>query len=59
MKSLFMSIKRFLRSNNKSLYFRRKSRIIVGRAFQRLDKTEFLGENVPYAVLEYFSENGV
>ena len=59
MRNFVNNMKKLLKINNKTLYLRRKSRIIIGRSFQKLDKSRFLGENVPYAVLTYFSENGV
>lgn len=58
MMNFINSVGSLFRRSNKSLYLRRKSRIIIGRAFQRLDKSKILGENVPYSVLSYFSKDG-
>ena len=59
MKNFIKNMRLLLRASNKTLYLRRKSRIIIGRAFQKLDKSKFLGENVPYTVLAHFSKDGV
>ena len=59
MKNFIKNMRSLLRASNKTLYLRRKSRIIIGRAFQKLDKSKLLGENVPYTVLEHFSKDGV
>ena len=55
MNKLFQSIKIFFAKSNKKTFVNRKSKVIIGRALQKLDKCEILGDNVPYAVLQHFS----
>ena len=57
MNILYQKIKVFLTRRNKKTFVKRKSRIVIGRALQKLDKYEILGENVPYAVLAYYGEH--
>ncbi len=58
MSAILQHIKIFFLGNNKGTFFKRKSKIVIGRALQRLDKCEILGDNVPYAVLQHFSGHG-
>ena len=55
MSTILQSIKMFFAKNNKKTFVKRKSQVIIGRALQKLDKCEILGDNVPYAVLQHFS----
>ena len=58
MKTLLQKIRFFLCYRTPRTLIKRKSKIIIGRALQRLDKAEILGDNVPYAVLEHCSTHG-
>lgn len=58
MRDLIKSLKVLFSRGNKALYLRRKTKVIIGRAFQRLDKSIILGDNVPYSVLSHFSQYG-
>ncbi len=58
MKTILQSIKSLFRARNKGVFVKRKSKIIIGRALQELDKFEILGDNVPYAVLAHFTKKG-
>ena len=59
MRNLIGYLRTLFNKSKKALYLRRKSKIIIGRAFRNLDKSSFLGENVPYSVLAHFSKDGV
>jgi len=56
MRGLIKSLKVLFSKGNKRLYLKRRSKIIIGRAFQKLDKTAFLGDNFPVSVLAHFSQ---
>ena len=58
MRGLINGLKVLLRRSNKGLYLKRSSKIIIGRAFQRLDKAALLGDNFPVSVLAHFSKDG-
>lgn len=58
MNAILKNIEIFFAKNNKKTFVKRKSKIMVGRALQKLDKCEILGDNVPYAVLRHFSGHG-
>ena len=56
MRGLIKNLKVLFSKGNKGLYLRRKSKIIIGRAFQKLDKAVLLGDNFPVSVLAHFSQ---
>lgn len=59
MNTIFQNIKGLFKKSNKGVFVKRKSKVIIGRALQKLDKCEIMGDNVPYAVLKHFSSHGV
>jgi len=59
MRGLINVLKALFSKSSNRLYIRRKSKIIIGRAFKKLDKTAFLGDNFPVSVLAHFSKDGV
>lgn len=55
MRNLLKNLRTLLRRSNKGHYLKRRSKVILGRAFQKLDKSTVLGDNVPASVLAHFS----
>lgn len=58
MKGLVRDIQLFLMVKNKRWFIKRKSRVVISKVYEKLDKSKVLGENVPHAVLAHFSNRG-